>query len=122
MIGHGLQRAEEFLVALAFEDAWTSQDVEAVMAFFTDDSELVCAPPFPALGPYRGRGKIRRFVGNDLAQEVAVDLTRKRVARDRVTWMVRFDRGRGTRIEGPAEAVFDGNVITTLTLGVAAPR
>jgi NTE family protein len=117
LIAHGEQRAEEFLIALAFEDAWTRQDADAVMAFFTDDSEIVCGPPFRALGPYRGRSQIGRFVARHLAQEVTIDLTRKQVARDTVTWTVRFSRGRGTRVDGPAQAVFAGNTVTSLRLG-----
>jgi NTE family protein len=117
LIAHGEERAEEFLVALGFEDAWRSQDVEAMMRFFTDDSELVCAAPFGALGSYHGRTEIQRFVATHLTTEVTVDLTRKQVARERVAWTVRFDRGDDLRVDGPVEAVFHGNEIATLRLG-----
>ncbi len=118
LIDHGEERAEQFLGALAFEDAWRSQDVEAVMEFFTDASELECSAPFRALGPYRGRRLIRRFVVNNLAKELTVDLTRKQVARDKVAWTVRFQRDHGIRVQGPAEAVFDGQQVATLRFGV----
>jgi NTE family protein len=91
------------------------------MDFFTDDSELTCAPPFRALGPYRGRNQIARFVARHLTKEVTIDLTRKQVARDTVTWTVRFDQGQGTRVDGPAQAGFAGNTVSTLRLGAPAP-
>ena len=122
LIAHGEERAEEFLVALAFEDAWRSRDAEAVMAFFTDDSELTCAPPFRVLGPYRGRSQIARFVSSQLTKQVTIDLSRKQIAGDTVTWTVRFNRGRGPRVDGPAQAVFAGNAVVTLHLGVTSAR
>jgi NTE family protein len=121
LIAHGKERAQEFLVALAFEDAWKRRDAEAVMDFFTDDSELTCAPPFRPLGPYRGRKQIARFVARHLTKEVTIDLTRKQVARDTVTWTVRFDQAQRTQVDGPARAGFAGNTVTTLRLGAPAP-
>jgi hypothetical protein len=50
---HGENSASEFLTALGFE-AWREQNPDAVLDFFTDDSELVSVPPFPAHGPSRG--------------------------------------------------------------------
>jgi NTE family protein len=40
LISHGELRAEEFLTALAFEEAWKSRDPDAVMAFFAEDATL----------------------------------------------------------------------------------
>src|ERR687893_1150094 len=81
LMSHGEAQAEEFLAALAFEDAWRSRVPDAVMDFFADDAELVSSAPFPGRGPYRGRGQIRPFVTEHLAEEVRVDLTKKQVAR-----------------------------------------
>jgi hypothetical protein len=47
LIDHGEARAEQFLAALAFEDAWRRGDPAAVLACFAADAELVSAPPFP---------------------------------------------------------------------------
>src|SRR5215213_6083538 len=89
LMSHGEARAEEFLAALAFEDAWRSQDPDAVMSFFAEDVELVSSAPFPVRGPYKGRARIRSFVTEYLAEQVRMDLTRKQVARNGVAWTVR---------------------------------
>jgi hypothetical protein len=57
LIDHGEARAEEFLAALAFEDAWRRRDPEAVLACFADDAELHSGSPFPDRGTLRGRGR-----------------------------------------------------------------
>src|SRR5918999_3864117 len=72
---HGEARAEEFLVALTFEDAWRSRDPDAVLSFFDEDVELVSSAPFPVRGPCKGRARIRSFVTEYLADEVRMDLT-----------------------------------------------
>jgi NTE family protein len=118
LIAHGEARAEEFLVALDFEEAWRSRDAEAVMGFFTEESELVSSTPFPRPGSYRGRRRIRPYVADHLAGDVTLDLSRKQVARDRVTWTVRVGPGpAGRRVDGRAEAVFQGRSVVNLRLG-----
>src|SRR5215217_3442754 len=115
---HGEARAEEFLAALAFEDAWRSREPDAVMGFFAEDAELVSSAPFPGRGPYRGRGQIRPFVADHLAEEVRVDLTKKQVARNGVAWTIGLLRGEesANRVEGVAEAEFREGKIKTLRL------
>jgi NTE family protein len=117
-MSHGEARAEEFLAALAFEDVWRSRDPDAVMSFFADDAELVSSAPFPGRGPYRGRGQIRPFVADHLAEEVRVDLTKKQVARNGVAWTIGLLRGEepANRVEGVAEAEFREGKIKTLRL------
>ena len=83
LIAHGEARAEEFLVALAFEDAWRSRDAEAIMGFFDEGSELVSAPRFPEHGPARGLNAIRAFVVDHLVPDLALDLNRKQVTGER---------------------------------------
>jgi uncharacterized protein (TIGR02246 family) len=106
-------RAEEFLAALAFEDAWRSRDPDAVMGFFADDATLVSWAPFPAGGRHTGRTQIRPFVTEHLAREVRVDLTRKQVAHNGVARTVRAPAGDepANRAEGVAEAVFRGKEV-----------
>ena len=118
LMSHGEERAEEFLAALAFEDAWRSREPDAVMDFFADDAELVSSAPFPGRGPYRGRGQIRPFVADHLAEEVRVDLTKKQVARNGVAWTIGLLRGEepANRVEGVAEAEFREGKIKTLRL------
>jgi hypothetical protein len=107
-MSHGEARAKEFLAALAFEDAWRSRDPDVVMTFFAEDAELVSSAPFPEREPYRGRAQIRSFVTEYLAEKDHMDLTKKQVARNRVTWTVRAIRGNklAIRVEGLVEAEF----------------
>jgi ketosteroid isomerase-like protein len=118
-MSHGEIRAEEFLAALAFEDAWTSRDPDAVMGFFAEDAELVSSAPFPSRDTHRGEREIRRFVAEHLAGDVRVDLTKKQVSRNGVAWTVRLLAGDGSydRSEGIAKAHFREGKIKTLRLG-----
>jgi NTE family protein len=116
---HGEARAEEFLAALAFEDAWRGKDPEAVADFFAEDAELISSAPFPGRGAYKGRARIRSFVTEYLAEELRMDLTRKQVARNGVGWAVRTVTGDGpaNRAEGLVEAQFLEGKIKSLRLG-----
>ena len=118
LMAHGEERAESFLASLAFEAAWRARDVDALMAFFADDAELVSAAPFPGTrGPTRGKEAIRAFAERHLTGDVVVDLTRKQVAKDEVAWTVRR-RGRGRKVQerGTARAEFSGDKIIALRL------
>ncbi|MDQ4004184.1 MAG: patatin-like phospholipase family protein [Actinomycetota bacterium] len=119
LMSHGEAQAEEFLAALAFEDAWRRRDSDAVMGFFTEDAQLVSSAPFSGRGPYKGRVQIRPFVTEHLAEEVRMDLTKKQVARDRVAWAVKALTGveSANRVEGVAEAEFRGRKLKALRLG-----
>jgi NTE family protein len=122
LIAHGEQQAGEFLAALAFERAWAGRDVAAVMELFTEDPELVCAPPFTGPGRHRGSGPVRQAVQEQLSAGVRVDLTRKLVARERVTWTLRTrDDHAGTDLPGQAGAEFRGGKVTSLRLGPLPP-
>ena len=116
---HGEARAEEFLAALAFEDAWRGNDPEAVAECFAEDAELVSSAPFPGRGRYKGRARIRSFVTEYLAEGLRMDLTRKQVARNGVGWAVRIVRGDepANRAEGLVEAQFVKGKIKALRLG-----
>jgi NTE family protein len=118
LMSHGEARAEEFLAALAFEDAWRSRDLEAVVSFFAEDAELVSSAPFPENGPYNGKARIRSFLSDYLAEEVRIDLTKKQVARDGVAWTVRAATGEDptNRAEGVVEAEFWEGKIKALRL------
>jgi NTE family protein len=109
---HGENCATEFLTALAFEDAWRERDPDAVLRFFADDTELVSTAPFPRHGPSRGPGAASGFLREHLTADIRIDLTRKQIARDRVTWTVR-----GAEASGRAEARFSERRITSLRLG-----
>jgi NTE family protein len=118
LMSHGEDRAEEFLAALAFEDAWMRRDSDAVMGFFAEDAELVSSAPFPSRGIHRGEREIRRFVAEHLVGDVRGDLTKKQVARNGVAWTVRAVMGNkpANRVEGVAEAEFRRQKIKALRL------
>jgi NTE family protein len=119
LMSHGEARAQEFLAALAFEDAWRSQDPDAVMSFVAEDVELVSSAPFPVRGPYKGRARIRSFVTEYLAEQVRMDLTKKQVARNGVAWIVRAltgDKPANWGEEGVVEARFHEGKVKSLRL------
>jgi NTE family protein len=118
LVSHGEARADEFLAALAFEDAWRSRDLEAVVSFFAEDAELVSSAPFPGNGPYNGKARIRSFLTEYLAEELSMDLTKKQVARNGVAWTIRAATGEEptNRAEGVVEAVFREGKIKALRL------
>jgi ketosteroid isomerase-like protein len=122
LMSHGEARAEEFLAALAFEDAWRSQDPDAAMSYFVEDAELVSSAPFPSRGSHRGKRHIRSFVAEHLAGDVRVDLTKKQVARNGVAWTVRLleDDGSHNGSEGVAEVQFQEGMIKAVRLGAEA--
>jgi NTE family protein len=120
LIEQGAQQATEFLTALAFEDAWGRHDVEDVARFLADDAEADSSAPFPDRGPIRGRAEIHRFLQDHFASAVCMDLTRKQVVRDHVTWTARgqVEQG-GPAVEGRCEVTFDGVTVTRLRLGAS---
>jgi NTE family protein len=119
LMAHGEARAQEFLTALALEDAWKSRDPAAIMGFFADDAEILSSAPFSNRGIYRGTRQVRTFLADYLAQDIRVDPTRKQVARDGVAWTVRAPARDGSsgRTEGVAEAEFGEGGVRVLRLG-----
>jgi NTE family protein len=119
LMSHGEARAQEFLTALAFEDAWKSRDPAAVAAFFADDAEIFSSAPFSNRGTHKGAREVRNFVADYLAQDIRVDPTRKQVARNGVAWKVRAPaiNGSSGRTEGVAEAEFGERGVKVLRLG-----
>jgi NTE family protein len=116
LIAQGSRQAEEFLTAVAFEQQWRNRDVAAVRRFLADDVELTSATPFPEHGPVRG-AEVHEFVER-LCRETRMDLTRKQVARERVTWTVRAADADGAA-PGRAEAEFrDGRIVSLRLVGV----
>jgi hypothetical protein len=93
-----------------------------VTASFAADPELISAPPFPGHRSHRGSGPARQFVQEQLAAGVRMDLTRKLLARERVTWTLRRrDEQTGADLSGQAQAQFRGGKITSLHLGPLPP-
>jgi NTE family protein len=116
LMDQGERQADSFLTALAFERAWQGRDVDQLTRFLADDTELTSGAPFPERGPVRGRQL--HDVMRELSRDTRMDVTRKRVIRDRAAWTVRMDAA-GTIHRGLAEAEFRGNRLTHLRLGSA---
>ena len=88
LIAHGREQADEFLIALGLEQAWRSRDLGAMLELCGDDVELVSTAPFAVAGPVCGREPLAAFLAEHLGT-LQLDLTRKQVAGDRVTWSVK---------------------------------
>jgi NTE family protein len=118
LIGEGEQQAAEFLTALAFEDAWARHDAEGVSRFLADEAEACSSAPFPERGPVHGQAAIYDFLCDHFASGVCMDLSRKQVTRDHVTWTARgVVDGTGAVVRGTCEVTFRGPVATSLVLG-----
>ncbi len=114
LIEQGKSRADQFVTALAFENAWRSSDPDRIASLFADDAEVASSAPFPPLPTQRGKDAARRLATTWLAAGVRVDPTRKQIAGDSVEWRVRSRKtDSGERVVGIAEARFrDGEVIS----------
>ncbi|MBV9002145.1 MAG: patatin-like phospholipase family protein [Solirubrobacterales bacterium] len=121
LIALGRAQADEFLTALAFERAWREHNSEALLGFFADDVELLSTEPFPEAGPIRGVSQVGAFIDEHLSSAI-IDLTRKQVARERVTWTVKTSApSSGAHRQGRAEIALTAGRITSLRLGPRTP-
>ena len=92
-----------------------------MLSFFADDVEPMSTEPFPRAGPTRGVAHVRAFIDAQVSSAV-VDLTRKQVAGDRVTWTVKTSAtSSGERRRGRAEVALAAGRITSLKLGPITP-
>ena len=115
LMAQGEQQAEEFLAMLAFEQAWRSGDVDAVLAILAPDVELTSTAPFRPRDSLRGEHA--RAEVAELCTAVRLDLTRKQLTRERATWTVRLE-GEADR-SGRVEAEIVDGVVTALRMGPA---
>ncbi len=89
-----------------------------MVAFFADDCDISSEPPFAVLKSQRGKAGVRNFVTAALGRKIRLDLTRKQISGDRVSWRVRLPAGEdGTAVRGLAEARFADGKITSFRLG-----
>lgn len=118
LIAEGEQQAAEFLTALRFEEAWGGRDADAVAGFLAEDAEARSAAPFAERGPVRGRAMLHRFLRDHFSSGVRMDLSRKQVSRDRVTWTARgVVPNTDDIVRGQCEVIFRDGTITSLRLG-----
>jgi hypothetical protein len=86
-----------------------------MLELFDDDVELIATAPFAAVGPVRGRQPLAAYLTENLGV-MQLDLTRKQVARDHVTWSTKTP---AAGVGATAQiAVRDGRVVS-LALGPA---
>jgi len=73
-----------FLV-IAFHEANNDHDMDAMLAFFTDDA----VANFPGQSPdvYAGKEQIRTWLQNDFADNIHIDVENLQVAGDKLTWI-----------------------------------
>jgi NTE family protein len=117
---HGEARAGEFLTALAFESAWAAGDVDATVGFLSHGAQVESEAPFPEHGPARGREAVERFLREHLARGTTIDVTRKQIAGERITWSARWQpRDSPAPVRGTIEATLDGDRVAVLRLGPA---
>jgi len=114
LIEHGKARADQFVTALAFENAWRSGDRDLMAGYFADDAEISSTAPFAERATQRGKDVVREVIDSWLAVGLRVDPTRKQIAGDTVTWRVRSAKAKtGERKVGSAQARFvDGQVVS----------
>ena len=114
LIEHGKARADQFVTALDFENAWRSGDRDLMVDFFADDAEFSSTAPFAERSIQRGQDAVRLLIDTWLAAGLGVDPTRKQIAGDTVTWRVRSSQANpGERKVGSAQARFvDGRVVS----------
>ena len=120
LIEQGADRAAEFVAALGFEQAWRAGDVDRVVAYFADDAEVSSAAPFTVREASTGLEGVREFVTRALGRKIRLDLTRKQISGDLVSWRIRLPAENGKPQRGLAQARFADGKITHFTLGPAA--
>ncbi len=115
LMDHGRVQADEFLTALAFEQAWRSEDADAVIGFLSPQLEFKSSTPFrDAEG---GIEVASDFIRTNLGR-TAIDLTRKQLVADRVTWTVKAANGKEPA-NGRVEITLVDAKVTSLRLGPA---
>jgi NTE family protein len=104
LISAGERQAEDFLVARAFERAWSGMDDEGMVGLLRHDVELQVATPFPQPGQYPGVEDARGYLTRHFGRDVLVDHLQNQVVGERVTWGVQLAGASATRPGGRAEA------------------
>lgn len=115
LVAQGKRQAGEFLAALRFEERWRAGDVEGVRGLLDGNATLTSSAPFPTADRLRGE-ELVGFLRDLRDRRVTLDLTRKQLARDRVTWTVRRGGGRPSGVLGRIEAHFRGGSVAGLRL------
>ena len=119
-----LKHSEEDLLALvkAFLDAWNAHDLEAIMAFFTDDVvyRIGPSPALPDSVIATGKQQVQSHVRPQLPG-FHVEAWDYRVSQNTVTFRFRYSedyfRERGIdSLDGALEVIFEGDKIREVTV------
>lgn len=62
--------SENSQLITSFIDAWKAMDLDAIMAFFTEDAEYINIPMDP---PNRGKAEIRTFIEGFMGMATAIE-------------------------------------------------
>lgn len=116
LISDGSATADDFVTALAFEQAWREKDADTVLDFFADEAAVTSAAPFPTISLQNDREALHGFIADQLTRQVEVDMTRRQFAGDEVLWRIRFTED-GQRHLGQAGARFEKGKIVRFALG-----
>jgi NTE family protein len=112
---HGERQAGEFLAALRFERALADGDAETAAAMFAPGACVIAEAPFEA-GEHRDEA-LRDFIAGLADGAARVDLTRKQIVGDRVSWTLRLRGGEGRRAF--AEAEFRAGLVASMRVAGA---
>jgi NTE family protein len=112
LMDQGEQQAREFLAMLAFERAWRSQDMDAVVKIMAPDVQLSARAPFAVRDGLRGEQAQAEVV--ELCRGVRMDLTRIQLTRERAAWTVRLAADGADRPGRVAAEIVDGHVVRLL--------
>jgi len=117
-IGAHAQATDPKSVFDGFHAAVNANDVDAALAFFTDDA-VVQFPNQPPPNVFRGKTEIRAWLKGDADQHIQVKTEQVKVAGDTMTWIAKVDtddvRALGITIEGSAEAVIQSGKIKSFS-------
>lgn len=94
--------------------------MDRVIAYFDDDAEVSSAAPFTVRESSTGKVGVREFVTKALGRNIRLDLTRKQISGDVVSWRIRLPVENGKPQRGLAQARFRDGRITHFVLGPPA--
>jgi NTE family protein len=113
LIAHGRDQARELIAGLRFERAWRARDLDALIELVSEAVELRVHAPFGGDVAGSGREALAQYLRAHLSG-LTLDLTRKQVVGDAVTWSVTIQPS-GRR--AAARVVLDGGRVASLWLG-----
>lgn len=93
LITLGKGQAADFMASIKFETLWRTRNVNGMTHYFADDATISADVPGCRLERTNRPADVHRFVSEQLLDAARIDLTRKRVFRDSVSWEVRLPGG-----------------------------